>query len=332
MFSDAKTLVLLATLLLLMVGCRPRSSEPVEQPLTESITTPEWYRPGEVDSVKVATWNVQHFVDPYDNPYIENEREDLPPSDMGNRRKLFAEAIKNLDADVVVLQEFESDSYLRQLSENYFPEMGYRVFAALESADWYMNVVMMSRIPLGTFYSYAHINTPIVDQVDSLGNTQSQTFINNRMWSADIIVNSGYRFTLTGLHLKAGRGDRNEGWRLGQINLLRSQFKRLMALDNDRNMLIAGDLNTTPDSREFNVLLGNNDRPEFIDPLAGSGTFTHPSDSLFWRIDHLLPNRAMQPELVPGSVTAARPLPMDQMIMISDHLPVTAVFTPREQQ
>ncbi len=68
-----------------------------------------------------------------------------------------------------------------------------------------------------------------------------------------------------------------------------------------------------------------------MDPLAGTGAFSHPSDSLFWRIDHILPNSHMSPELVPESVSIARPLNDTDMIAISDHLPVVAEFVATEK-
>lgn len=291
---------------------------------------PDWYNPESVDTLTVVTWNIEHFVDDFDNPYIDNDRENNPPRDMNERRELLGKALQSLDADIVVFQELESDSYLRILAENHFPELGYEVFAALESPDWYLNVVMMSRVPLGVFYSYGHINTPLPGQTDEEGRPESQTFINNRMWSADILVNPDYHFTLTGLHLKAGRGERNEAWRMGQIDLLRQYLEMLMSSGNQRNMLVVGDLNTVPGSREFNHLLGD-EQPFFFDPLEGSGAYSHPSDSLFWRIDHILPNRQMEPELVPGSVKIVEPLNREQMIRISDHLPLIARFLTRDR-
>jgi endonuclease/exonuclease/phosphatase family metal-dependent hydrolase len=292
---------------------------------SQATATPGWYNPESVDTLTVVTWNIEHFVDEFDNPYIDNDRENNPPEDIAKRRILLADALRALNADIVVFQELESDSYLRQLAESKFPELGYEVFAALESADWYMNVVMMSRIPLGIFHSYAHVNTPLTGQTDEEGRPESQTFINNRMWTAEILVNPDYRFTLTGLHLKAGRGERNEAWRIGQIDLIREHLESLMISNEQKNMLVVGDLNTAPGSREFNRLLGD-EKPHFFDPLEGSGAFSHPSDSLFWRIDHILPNRQMEPELIPGSVKVAEPLDREQMIRISDHLPIIARF------
>lgn len=293
----------------------------------QATATPDWYNPATQDTITIVAWNVEHFVDQYDNPYINNEREDTPPPNMDKRRRLLAKAIKNLDADIVVFEEFESDSYLQKYAESYFPDMGYEVFTALESADWYMNVVMMSRVPVGIIESYANVNTPIIGQTDENGQPESQTFINNRMWTTDIIVNDSYSFSLTGLHLKAGRGDRNEGWRLGQIHLLRKHLESVMKRNPTKNMLVVGDLNATPKSDEIRQLLGNDNPPLFVDPLANSGSFSHPSDSLFWRIDYMLPNKQMNNELVENSQQIMEPLSREDMIIISDHLPVMAKFT-----
>jgi endonuclease/exonuclease/phosphatase family metal-dependent hydrolase len=283
---------------------------------------PEWYDPSEMDTLKLLSWNVEHFIDDIDNPYIDNRRENNPPDNMDERRAMFAEVIRKVDADIVVLQEFESDSYAMKLAEEYFPELGYQVFAAHESNDWYMNVVVMSRVPLGMFYSYATTNTPIIGQTNDDGSPASQTFINNRMWTVDVLAKPDYEFSLTGVHLKAGRGERNENWRLGQINLIRSQLERLKAIEPDRNFMIAGDFNATPDSDEFAALLGAGSELEFVDPLAGTGVFSHPADSVFWRIDHIIPSSSMMPEIVGDTVQVLYPFSPDSMRMIADHLPM----------
>ena len=291
--------------------------------LKNTMAYPTWYNPANLDTLTLVTWNVAHFVDAYDNPYIDNRREDEPSEELEERYQLLAEALRKIDADVVVFQELESDSFLKAFADDYLPNMNYRVFAALESPDWYMNVVMMSRVPMGMFYSYAHINTPIPGHLDVDGQPASQTFINNRMWTADLLINDNYSLSITGAHLKAGRGERNQAWRMGQMALIRNHLSQLMKSNPRRNILIMGDLNSTPDSPEFKELLGE-DTPKFVDPLAGTNVYSHPSDSAFWRIDHILPNKEALNEVVSKSVKVVRPLSEKQMIMISDHLPLKA--------
>jgi endonuclease/exonuclease/phosphatase family metal-dependent hydrolase len=292
----------------------------------ESIATPSWYDDEVHDTISVVTWNIEHFVDEYDSPYIDNDRENDPPENMEERRTLFADAIKSIDADIVVLQEVESASYMQSFADEHFPDLNYRYFTGRESNDWYMNVVVMSRIPLGMLYSYANPDSYIVDILDDDGRIQRQNFTNNRMLSVDVLVNQDYSFLLTGLHLKAGRGERNENWRIGQIDLLRDHFEYLTAVHPDKRMLIAGDLNILPGDREFLHLLGDNNTPLFVDPLAGVDSFTHTSDNPVRQLDHLLPNETMMEDMVPGSAEVIFPFDPDTMRTISDHLPVIARF------
>ncbi|RNC83266.1 MAG: endonuclease/exonuclease/phosphatase family protein [Balneola sp.] len=306
---------------LLFLACSIDQPNPDNNTTQSELAWPAWYTP--LDTVRVLSWNVEHFVDDFDNPYINNRREDNPPTNMPERRAQLAEVLKLADADIVVFQEFESSTYAKVLADEYFPELGYQVYGGLESDDWYMNVVILSRVPLGTFYSYATSNTPIIGQTNDDGTPAMQTFINNRMWSVDVLVNEEYDFNLTGVHLKAGRGERNEQWRLGMINLMRDQFSKFISLDHDQNLLVVGDFNATPDSDEFNAFLGDSTDLRFIDPLAGTGIFSHPADSVFWRIDHIIPNEFMMPELV-NSVQVFTPFSPDSMDFIADHLPMIA--------
>jgi endonuclease/exonuclease/phosphatase family metal-dependent hydrolase len=292
----------------------------------ESIATPSWYDDEVHDTISVVTWNIEHFVDEYDSPYIDSDRENDPPENMEERRTLFADAIKSIDADIVVLQEVESASYMQSFADEHFPDLNYRYFTGRESNDWYMNVVVMSRIPLGMLYSYANPDSYIVDILDDDGRIQRQNFTNNRMLSVDVLVNQDYSFLLTGLHLKAGRGERNENWRIGQIDLLRDHFEYLTAIHPDKRMLLAGDLNILPGDREFLHLLGDNNTPQFVDPLADVDSFTHTSDNPVRQLDHLLPNETMIEDMVPGSAEVIFPFDPDTMRTISDHLPVIARF------
>lgn len=281
------------------------------------------YKPA---SVKILSWNVEHFVDGHDNPYISNSREDRPGQQMQGKEELLAKAIRKVDADVVVLQEFESVAYLSDIANRLFPEMGYRFFAHAESYSWYMNVVVMSKVPLGTLYSYGSLYTPVPGVQNEEGQEETQINLNTRMWSLDILPNEKYSFTLTGVHLKAGRGERNEQMRLGQINFLKGQFKRFLKENKRANLVMLGDFNCIPGSNEFQAVLTGKKGNAFLDPLADTNILTHPSREPVRRLDHILPNVNMAKEMVPASVKVEYVLTKEEMVQLSDHLPVMAEF------
>jgi len=344
-----RVIALLLVSMAFLTGCSALSSSTSSETSAPDIpgvaTTPPDYAFPAGDSLTVATWNVENFVDEYDNPYIDNERENEPPEDMYARFKLFIRGIRALDADVVVLQEIESEAFVQAIAEEHLSDMGYRFFTATESPDWFQNVVLMSRVPLGVVESYSDVVTPVEGIETDDGEPEAQSLTNNRIWRATIHARPDYSFHLVGAHLKAGPGPRNAGWRIGQIRLLHERFNDLLATDPDANILIAGDLNSLADSPELRLLLNTDDRPapdslqagtddwaaSFVDPLHGTTTLTHPSDNPERQLDYILLNQHALPELVSGSALIPRPLPDADMARLSDHLPVRVTLTTTEQ-
>ncbi|MEO1653083.1 MAG: endonuclease/exonuclease/phosphatase family protein, partial [Bacteroidota bacterium] len=281
------------------------------------------YSQGE-DSIRLLSWNVEHFVDKYDNPYIQSDRESLPDSNKVKERcRLLAEALRAIDADVVVLQEFESQPFLQQIEAEYLSDMGYRFFASSPAPTWYMNVVIMSRFPLGVVHGYGSVTTPVEGSLNKDSLPETQNHINTRMLSVEVFVNEKYSFILTGLHLKAGRGERNEAMRSGQINFLNAQFRRYRKERSRTNQVILGDLNCTPDSKEFALITDDGHR--FYNIWA-DGTLTHPADQPARQLDYILPDRKMYKDYIPGSAQVIQLYDPEKMRRISDHLPVIAEF------
>lgn len=306
------------------------------QPSTESVTDkfqlsdssivakPVNYEYTTKESFKVLSWNVEHFVDPYDDPYINNSREDNPSEDLGKKVILLTEALKRADADVVVLQEFESEKYLMALARDSFPELDYRFFAAAPSPDWYMNVVLMSRFPLGVLKSYGDVTTPVPGYLTEEGEKQTQNHLNTRMWSLQVFPADNYTFWLTGVHLKAGGGERNSSMRTGQIQFLQSEFQQLLALDPQVNIMMAGDFNSYLNSSEIDLLTNIGNSYHLIDTMD-STIMTHTSDQPERRLDYMLVNPNMAQEQS-GSVNVPYFFSPDSMRMVSDHLPVVGEF------
>ena len=220
------------------------------------------------------------------------------------------QALRKADADVVVLQEFESAKYLLQLATDSLPGMGYQFFADVPSHGWYMNVVVMSRFPMGIISGYGSATTPLPGYLSDDGSRETQNHINTRMWSIDVFPAENYSFLLTEVHLKAGRGPRNEAMRTGQINLLTTTFNRMLNQNPGKNMIIAGDLNATPNSTEIGLLLRNDRlKNRFVDAVDTT-IKTHPADAPNRRLNYILINRNMYDELVENSMAVVSFSPM----------------------
>ena len=333
-----RRLLLVLLLGALLPACSPQSTPP--DPTAGMALPPDYDYPS-TDSLRVATWNLEHFVDGYDNPYINAGSENNPDANRTARVNRVVKGLRQMDADLVVLQESESEAFLQSIADERLDEMGYRFATSVESPTWYMNVVLLSRFPLGVVRDYADVVTPIAGQRAENGEPAAQSLTNHRLWMADVRTSpGGPPLTLVGAHLKAGRSAEDRGWRIGQIRFLHAELARLQEDRPNAPVLVAGDLNALADSPELRFLLNNPNRPapdslqssapwrtvQFTDPLAGEPTYTHPSDDPSRQLDYLLPNRTLAERLGDGSMRVARPLPADSMAATSDHLPVVGTF------
>lgn len=293
---------------------------------TSPIVVPVDFEYSSDSTFKLLSWNAEHFVDSYDDPYIDNERENNPPENMPLRVNLFLKALKMANADIVLLQEFESAKYLKQLASDSLAEMGYEYFADIPSHDWYMNVVVMSKFPMGVIHGYGAATTPLPGYTTDEGGEETQNSINTRMWSIDIFPAEDYSFMLTGVHLKAGRGERNIAMRKGQIHLLISEYNQLLKENPGKDIILAGDLNATPNSEELALLQKSEGlKVHFIDAIDTS-IYSHPAHAPSRRLDYILVNENMYSKTLVDSLKIENYFSSDTMKIISDHLPLTGVF------
>jgi endonuclease/exonuclease/phosphatase family metal-dependent hydrolase len=283
--------------------------------------TPTDYTYPDKDRIKLISWNVEHFVDNHDDPYVDNRRENNAQH-MGSKRADLVLALQQANADIVVLQEFESAKLLRDIAETELADMGYQFFADAPSHTWYMNVVIMSRVPLGVMYSYGNLHTPLVDWLDENGKPASQSRLNTRTWSIDVYPSENYSFVLSAVHLKAGRGERDIAMRLGQIGMLKAQFDRFLNEDPERNIMLVGDFNALPNTKELNAITqGISSGNTFIDPLEDD-VYTHTALKPQRRLDYVVYNQNMAAEVVPNSVKPVAYFDPERQDALADHLPV----------
>lgn len=290
---------------------------------------PAGYEYANAKRLSIISWNVEHFVDEHDDPYIENDRENNSKH-MLEKRADFVSALKTANADIVVLQEFESAKLLKDIASNELAGLGYQFFADAPSPTWYMNVVVMSKVPLGVMYSYGNVHTPLVNWLDEHGNHASQNSLNTRTWAIDVYPSDDYSFVLSAVHLKAGRSERDVAMRLGQIDMLKAQFERFLVEDPNRNILMVGDFNSLPNSKEMQALLqGTSLGNTFTDPLE-SNQFTHPAHTPTRRLDYAIMNGNMLAEMVENSAKPVTFFDAAKQDALADHLPVMIEFNLQE--
>ena len=76
-------------------------------------------------------------------------------------------------------------------------------------------------------------------------------------------------------------------------------------------------------------MLDGNSPVKFVDNLTDS-IFSHPADAPKWRIDHILPNTNMQPELIKNSLEVKYFFDKETQRKLADHLPLVAEFVTKD--
>lgn len=288
----------------------------------KGIFFPPAYEAPSSGTATLLNWNIENFVDGFDNPYINNDREDRPPALMAEKEALLIKAVRENNPDILVLQEFETARYLQSLADEHWADMGYRFFAEAPSLDWFQNVVIMSKFPLGMMRSYGNVYTNVAGSQTREGLPETQALVNNRMWAIDVFPSASMHFILTAVHLKAGRNERDVAMRKGQLEFLKGQFAQWVKQDRGVNIIAMGDFNCTPESEEMMLLTQAKKSWRMYDLLPeGEEGYTHSSRELGRRIDHVLVNKNMRSRVVEVRV-AKDLLPWEDLQKQSDHLPL----------
>ncbi|MCC6546532.1 endonuclease/exonuclease/phosphatase family protein [Candidatus Sumerlaeota bacterium] len=275
--------------------------------------------------IKLMAWNLEHFVDPFDDPYIAAQKEDDPDPKSDSVLRLLTEAMRRVDPDVLVTSEVESDRALKLFLDSYLPGNKYQYYACLPAKEWYQNVVVASKFPIGEIISFREAE--IYNEMSK----QTRNDVNSRLMAVDIKLGEGYQFTLYATHLKAGAEPEDYIWRERQTDLLKADIDQRMKENPNTNIIVMGDLNYTPKDKEYPYFMESG-ATKLVDAFAKQGyPATHPSTGPRRDIDHIFLNEGMMKEVVPDSATVALPLCMDEMATITDHLPVVISITPHDK-
>lgn len=290
-------------------------------------------------TIRVATYNVLNLFDQDDDPALSGEFDDLPMATTDGRCRSLAEVIRRVDADVLALQEVESEAALRWFRDTYLADMGYDHMVSLD-VGYYRGVenAVLSRYPLSN--AEAEPNIPLQDVVRrgggwaKAGEGDESIVFQRTPLRVDVTGPDGYELTLFVVHHKSGRHKfRRESEALKLVELV----DRVEAQTPGRNIIILGDFNAAPWDRSMDVYK----EAGFIDVGADPRVerpVTHESDRI---IDCILVNSDAHRELQPGTVRVHEsksppkdydwrtdPRPDD---CPSDHRAVSVDLVPRER-
>lgn len=251
-------------------------------------------------TIRVASYNMLNLFDHEDDPAIVGDIDDLPMATTDGRCRSLAAAIREVDADVLALQEIESAECLEWFRDTYLEDMGYDHLVSID-VGYYRGIenAVLSRFPLSGASAPPMI--PIDDVVrhgggwaDPVEGDEATTFQRTPL-RVDMKTPGGYELTLFVIHHKSGYSyrHRREGEALKLVELVEAVREK----DPDRNIILLGDFNSAPWDRSMDVYRDAGFIDVFADPSVDR-TKTHESNRV---LDFILMNSAVHRELVGGS-------------------------------
>ncbi len=191
------------------------------------------------EHVRVCSYNIENFADGYqDGPRRTTERQ--------RRQAFFAsEIIREIDPDILMIQEIENEQSLRWLNEycNDRFSAGYITSFSRRGNRVKLNLAVLSRIP--------------IDQAMELdfGEMDFQNPPPRGLLRFMVSLGGNRRLLCYVTHLKSNWGspEKNEAKRRNAMRILRKDMEQFVAeqTDTDWEILIAGDMNVDPENERF---------------------------------------------------------------------------------
>lgn len=267
------------------------------------------------EDFKLATFNVRNLFDDVDDPYRADET--APPKPRDELERLAA-TIRELDADLLALQEVESRDYLERFVEVLLPDMGYEV-VHFEGNDLRgIDVSLLSRFAIERVGSHRHRTFAGPDGL--------QRF-HRDLLVATVQPPRGGAFEMWIVHLKSnadGR-DRSEPIRLAEANEVRALLDRRLEEDPLARIVLCGDFNDTESSATLATIVGSDSTAlaSAWHEIAEDQRVTYNLEPYRSMIDFILWSPGMGSFLVPGTYQI-----VDGSLesLGSDHCPVSVRF------
>ena len=236
----------------------------------------------ELDTVRVATFNVRRFFDTVcDSGGCESDDYEAQPSpaQFEARAEELATAIRVLAADVISLQEIESQPCLDALVARLGDVMPHAVLGEIGTVAS-VDVAVMSRTPISRVVG--HRAAELLPLPDGGTTRFSRELLEVHVEGGALIVFAA--------HFRSKSND-DPARRLAEAQVARRVVTEVGAREPGAVVVLAGDLNDTPGSPPLDALVGDGGLVRLADDLAPAAQATYSYGGQGQAIDHLLVTR-----------------------------------------
>lgn len=272
---------------------------------------------GALTRVRVATFNTKLFFDttcqsgacgPADFEQVPTQQA------FDGRATQLAEAISGFEADVVALQELETQACLDALLSRLSTVFPYGTLGEIGTPGS-VDVAILSKTPLERVVGHRDLER--LTRPDGSRTNYSREFL-----EAHVRVASGAEVVLFAAHFRSKSMD-DPGRRLAEAQTSRRLVDEVAAASPGALVVLAGDLNDTPESAPLLALTENDGLLRVADDLPVADQYTYIFNGRGEAIDHILLAETAAARAVPRSAIVWKDA---RGFAGSDHYALTADF------
>jgi len=211
-------------------------------------------------TIRLGSYNMLNFFDQIDDPTLQGKYDDYgdnPGPTSVYRCEELAAIIRELDADVLALQEVESQKALEWFNKMFLSEMGYNYVVSKE-VGYYRGIEqsVLSRFPISEVKTWQDADLTKIKRIgggwSEIPPDTNEIAFQRSPLCFTVTSPEGYELTIFSIHHKAGR----DSWRRELEALQILDYIKAMTKENpERNIAVIGDFNAQPWDRSVRVYL-----------------------------------------------------------------------------
>ncbi len=211
-------------------------------------------------AIRLASYNVLNLFDAKDDPALQGEFDDITMVTSQNRCECLGQVIQQIDADILCLQEVESEEALRWFRDTYLADMGYEYLASRD-VGYYRGIEqsVLSRFPISHATTWANEDLTDMEELKTGEGWNEDGEPPTQFQRSPLMVDikipgranaQHYEITVVVVHHKSGWHRRQrESEALQLVELL----QRRLAKEPNLNLLVVGDFNAGPFDKSLAV-------------------------------------------------------------------------------
>ncbi len=260
-------------------------------------------------SIKIASWNIENLFDLRQDT-SSPEDDQLSTTEFRGKLSDIGRVLRDIDADVVLLQEIENEWVIDQLAAEELAGLGYEFREVTDSFD-IRDVGYLSRVPVTMVSSH-------IDEWFDGPDGERYTFTRDAL---EIFLNPGIPIAVMTVHFRSQLGGASgDGRRLAEATQALRIVERRLSSGVTR-MLVMGDMNDAPDSPAIQAILAGGTLVDLTTAVPSADRWTFVNRGRREQLDYAMGTPNLEDDLASIDI-----LHNDDVEAASDHAPIVVQF------